>query len=211
MDLTLTASGVTDLVIEQPGGDLDLTLLTVRPVVELTVLSGAPGPAGADGADGADSFAGFGGIDYSDTEAGAEVELPAGEWVTIARDLEASPLNNRLQGAFTGHDFWSNSDHKIRPLAIYDVVEMNFYLRIKPGSLGGVVDVQLVSGSIEIAHRTHVLSGPVGEWDGIRVQMTAFARASFATNGAQVRLRSSVAASFDRFSPEFYPQSRNAA
>ena len=35
-------------------------------------------------------FNGFGGIDYTDTQAGTAVELPAGQWVTVTRDLAAS-------------------------------------------------------------------------------------------------------------------------
>lgn len=157
-------------------------------------------------------FAGFGAIDYSDDQAGTAVELPAATWVTVTRALSASEANNRLQGPFAGHAFWNNASSKVQPRAAYDVLAMSFVIRIKAGTLGGSLEVQLIAGgAIEVDHRVHVLTGEVGQWDSVRIPLSAFVRNTFATQGAVVRLRCSVAAEFDRFSPEFYPMSRLAS
>lgn len=149
----------------------------------------------------------LGWIDYTDTSAGTATALTPGAATAVTRTLSVSPANNRLRGVFDGHTFWDNTASKIIARALYDVVLMSIYIAVTPGASGGVLDVQLMAGAIDIGSKAFELTGPVGTAKGIRADFIVPVRSSFLANGVQVMLTASVPTDLIEFSPEFYPMS----
>lgn len=152
-----------------------------------------------------ESEGGFGFVDYSDTLAGTPVTLTAGATVQVTRPLSASPTNNRLRGPFEGHAFWDNTASLITPRALYDTIALSIYIKVSPGASGGVLDVALMAGSVDVGTKSIEMTGAVGVAKGLRADFVVAVRSSFWTNGAKVMLTPTVTTDLLEFSPEFYP------
>ncbi len=150
-------------------------------------------------------FTGYGWVDYSDLDKPSPIVLATSVPTAIVRNLAATGPNTNLNFPFAGHAFWDGS--KIVARALDDVVSVSLVFAITPQSLGGVLTVALLAGTIDIAPATHVFTAPVGTIENIRLDVRIAVRASFLTNGARLVLTSSVPAMLTEFSPEFYPES----
>lgn len=149
----------------------------------------------------------LGWIDYTDTTAGTATALTPGTATQITRTLTASAANNRLRGVFDDHQFWHNDTSRIIARGLYDVIMMSLYLAVSPGASGGVLDVQLMAGAIDIGSKAFEMTGAVGTPKGIRADFIIAVRNGFLTNGVKVMLTASVPTDLIEFSPEFYPMS----
>ncbi len=149
----------------------------------------------------------YGWVDYTDTQLGTALNLPAGVVTQVTRDLTVNALNDQLRGVYAGHDFWDNATDTIRARALYDAIAISVFLKLTPGASGGVIDVQLLAGTVDVGTKSIEMTGAVGVAKGIRADFLVACRSAFLANGAKVMLTASVTTELTEFSPEFYPLS----
>ena len=155
-------------------------------------------------------FSRYGGgwVDYTDNDytAGKPTTIAGGSTYTMARDLEASAANFRLNNPFAGFQFWDNAAKLVRARALNDIIGVRIAMRVVPDRIGGVVRISLATPTIELAGKNMPLTVVPGTEEQLSVDFPQLAvRPSFFQNGAAFMVSSTVTVALVEFSPEFYP------
>lgn len=179
------------------------------PVMAITV----PGQQGATGRQGERGPPGplnngFGTVDYSDRDAGVPLQIPAGQWVRMIRNLAPSASNaNPPAGPWTGFQFWR--DGALRARAEGDLIALKFSYVVVPEQRGSAIRFGLWPGGMsefDFGPGPIMISSDAGQEERSSATFIQNVRSRFVTWGAEVHIWSSAGATLLEFSPEITPQ-----